>query len=241
MVAKQWLSEYMANLTFESWHETSREIFQWEARLREFRYNGMMRWHVPEVIGFLPIVLHIALLLFGAGLVKYLWDLDLHTSILVLTFTSVTFIFYVGSMILPSMFSGCPYKTPISHLFANANGAFRIILEWRSAKRIPRLRDALGVRRVLLEEEKAEVEQHASDLDEKCLKRLKETARSKSTAAWATEQLEVLVQRRTSPASDHQVATLTVDLTELSILNASDGAREADDGVVGNAISNLPV
>ncbi len=222
MVAKQWLSEYMTDLTFESRRQASQERFQREARLREFRYNGMTRWYVPEFVGFLPIALHIALVLFWVGLVEYLWDLDVYTSILVLAFTGTVFTFYIGSMILPSIFSGCPYKTPISHLIANVKRAFWIILNrWHAKSTLDpkdpeklekpfRLRDALVVHRVLWEEEKDEVERHASDLDEKCLERLKETTRSESTAAWATEQLEVLVRRRAWAASHHldpQVAT----------------------------------
>ena len=208
MVAKQWLSEYMSDLTFESRHHTSRERFQREAHLREFRYSGLTRWHVPEFIGFLPIVLHFALLLFWAGLIEYLWGLDLYSSILALGITGALFTSYIVSMILPSIFTGCPYKTPIAHLIANAATAFWIVLiRWPTKstadpndpsgeKKTLQLRDALGVNQVLWEEENNEIERRASELDEECLERLKETTRSESTAAWATEHIERLLWKR---------------------------------------------
>lgn len=246
MVAKQWLSEYMTDLTFESRHHASQERFQREARLREFRYNGLTRWYVPEFIGFLPIALHIALLLFWVGLIEYLWDLDVYSALLLLAIAGTVFTSYVGSMILPSIFSGCPYKSPIAHLIANAKRAFWIILnQWRTKgtlnpddpidqKKGLGLRDALVVHRVLWEEEKDEVDQHGSDLDKKCLERLKKTTRSESTAAWATEELEGLVRGRAPAAPHHPDPNVaTGDRGSHRSANTLDGARGTD-GVVGN-------
>jgi hypothetical protein len=37
-------------------------------RMRQFRFAGLERWRVSTIIGFLPVVLHIALFLFFIGL-----------------------------------------------------------------------------------------------------------------------------------------------------------------------------
>ncbi|KAF8334107.1 uncharacterized protein EI90DRAFT_3015147 [Cantharellus anzutake] len=202
MVVKQWLYEYRKDLKFQFRDHTSRGRYQRGARLREFRYNGLLRWYVPEIIGFFPIALHAALLLFWVGLVHYLWELDLYTSILVLVTAGTALVAYIISMILPSIFTGCPYKTPISHLISNTNRAIWIILNrWpkpeptdlSEEKKIKaRFRDAIRVHRVLWEDEKEVVERHAPDLAKKCLERLRASTMSEAIVALVTEELQRL-------------------------------------------------
>ncbi|KAF8334103.1 uncharacterized protein EI90DRAFT_3051023 [Cantharellus anzutake] len=253
MVAKQWLSEYMTDLTFESRNHYSQERYQREARLREFRYNGLTKWYVPEIIGFLPIALHVALLLFWVGLVHYLWELDLYTTILVLVISGTIFASYIGSTILPSIFTGCPYKTPISHLISNTNRAFRIILNWWPKNSTPepngpsgkenikvRFREALRVHRVLWEDEREVVERHSYDLDEKCLERLKESTRSESTAVWAAEELQGLLRRRTHTVPYHPTSISRHVTTN----DTTSGVQEPKEDVMveanGNAAPLIP-
>ncbi|KAF8334084.1 uncharacterized protein EI90DRAFT_2915698 [Cantharellus anzutake] len=200
MVVKQWLSEYkksLGDLKSESRNYASQEQYKRVARLREFRYSGLTKWYVPEIIGFLPIALHAALLLFWVGLVRCLWELDLYTSILVSVTTGIALLFYIGSTILPSIFPDCPYKTPISHLISNTNRAICIISnQWppdandprRQKKLKARLHDVIRVHGVLWEDEKEEVERCAPDLDNKCLKRLRGSTISEATAAGVTEE-----------------------------------------------------
>ncbi|KIY69836.1 hypothetical protein CYLTODRAFT_316805, partial [Cylindrobasidium torrendii FP15055 ss-10] len=66
VLAKQWLRQYIAFVT-----GTARE----RALIRQFRMNGMLKWHIRAILGFLPIVLHIALMLFLVGLVVFLGPL----------------------------------------------------------------------------------------------------------------------------------------------------------------------
>ncbi|KAF8305526.1 hypothetical protein DL93DRAFT_2066205, partial [Clavulina sp. PMI_390] len=75
MLAKQWISEYTEGLAHDPMH-TSKQRLKREARLREFRFAGLRDWYVPEIIGALPICLHVALLLFGVGLVDFFWLLE---------------------------------------------------------------------------------------------------------------------------------------------------------------------
>ncbi|KAJ7581488.1 hypothetical protein C8J56DRAFT_728335, partial [Mycena floridula] len=59
VLAKQWLHSYIAITSC-----TPRD----HGRLRQFRWAGLNRWHVPTVIGLLPIFLHLSLACFFAGL-----------------------------------------------------------------------------------------------------------------------------------------------------------------------------
>ncbi|KZV91223.1 hypothetical protein EXIGLDRAFT_577276, partial [Exidia glandulosa HHB12029] len=61
ILAKQWLVAYTSDLPLK---ETARE---W-ACTRQFRYDALRTWRVPELIAWLPVLLHVAFLLFLAGL-----------------------------------------------------------------------------------------------------------------------------------------------------------------------------
>ncbi|KAF9063088.1 hypothetical protein BDP27DRAFT_1169115, partial [Rhodocollybia butyracea] len=63
VLSKQWLRQYMSIIT-----GTPRE----RAFIRQFRFDGLEKWRVPLFIGMLPILLHLALILFLAGLVIFL-------------------------------------------------------------------------------------------------------------------------------------------------------------------------
>jgi hypothetical protein len=61
MLAKQWISEYVDGLRIDLKLASEQELLQ-VARLREYRSAGLQQWHVPGIIGTLPILLHVALL-----------------------------------------------------------------------------------------------------------------------------------------------------------------------------------
>lgn len=62
ILVKQWLEEYKSRTSGS--FETTR---LW-ARRREFYFTGVREWHVPGLISTLPLLLHVALFLFFAGL-----------------------------------------------------------------------------------------------------------------------------------------------------------------------------
>ncbi|KAF9069310.1 hypothetical protein BDP27DRAFT_1222731, partial [Rhodocollybia butyracea] len=63
VLAKQWLRQYMSIIT-----GTPRD----RALIRQFRFDGLEKWRVQSLIGMLPTLLHLALILFLAGLVVFL-------------------------------------------------------------------------------------------------------------------------------------------------------------------------
>ncbi|KAE9408811.1 hypothetical protein BT96DRAFT_807402, partial [Gymnopus androsaceus JB14] len=63
VLAKQWLRQHLSIVT-----GSPRE----RALIRQFRFDGLEKWHVQALIGMLPILLHLSLMLFLAGLVIFL-------------------------------------------------------------------------------------------------------------------------------------------------------------------------
>jgi len=144
------------------------------ARLREYRSAGLRQWHVPGIIGTLPILLHVALLLFGVGLVDFFWELDHGTAMIILVFLCIISFLYVTSMILPSFRHDAPYRTPLSHLLSNIMRTISALFS-PSKREGPRYR--FIAHSVLLEAERNKVRKKGEKLDRKFLERLEGTTR----------------------------------------------------------------
>ena len=131
IVAKQWLRAYITTLS-----SSPRE----NVRLRQYRHDGLVRWHVAEIVGSLPILLEIALVLFLHGLLQLLAKLNTTVFGVISAFVGMTFIFYFATAIIPVMISGSPFKSPqslaISVLFWKVIGIFK---RWNPASRIRRI------------------------------------------------------------------------------------------------------
>jgi len=209
MIAKQWITEYTSGvssgMSFDPLH-TSIERLREEVRIRQFRINGLRRWKVQEIIGALPILLHVALLIFATGLIDYLWSLDPGTAIVLLVLVCVIFVLYTASVIIPAHDPACPYKTPLSHLLSNWRRAFHLALmpkvdrHTNILKRVKSgFHQASDVHGALLENEKEEVLRRAFELDKECLVTLKKITRDSGVAAWAEEELAVLLNSAGRP------------------------------------------
>ncbi|KAG8707677.1 hypothetical protein FRC09_001669 [Ceratobasidium sp. 395] len=103
MLAKDWARGYIAELTGQPYQQ---------ARKRQRRWDGLKEWKVPEVIAFLPSLLHLALL----GLTVYLWSIHLGAALPVLLVTVLSVTAYGVSTTLPLIHEHCPYSTPLSKL-----------------------------------------------------------------------------------------------------------------------------
>ncbi|KAK0227472.1 hypothetical protein EDD85DRAFT_776770, partial [Armillaria nabsnona] len=67
VLVKQWLHQYVAIVSDSS--------ARYRARIRHLRYAGLQTWQVPMIIGLLPVLLHVSLALFFAGLAVFLFSL----------------------------------------------------------------------------------------------------------------------------------------------------------------------
>ncbi|QRV80881.1 hypothetical protein RhiJN_08896 [Ceratobasidium sp. AG-Ba] len=82
------------------------------SRNRDKRYRGLQDWKMIEILEFLPVFMHLALALFLAGLVIYLWNINITVASLVFTMSVLSSIFYAATTLVPLLVTFCPYKTP---------------------------------------------------------------------------------------------------------------------------------
>ena len=92
MLAKHWLMGYMPGASGS---------LRDRARTRQSRFMHLQAWHVPTIINTLPLLLHVALLFFFAGLVLLLWQIDLGITLSTLCIVAVVYFFYATSLVLP--------------------------------------------------------------------------------------------------------------------------------------------
>ncbi len=106
VLVKQWLHQYIAIVSDSSARD--------RARIRHMRYAGLQTWQVPMIIGMLPVLLHISLALFFAGLAVFLFSLGMKVAWLVSIIGAATYVAYTIALILPLIYPYCPFKVPLT-------------------------------------------------------------------------------------------------------------------------------
>ncbi|KAI0789666.1 hypothetical protein C8Q75DRAFT_701276, partial [Abortiporus biennis] len=99
---KQWLREYL-HLGCTAPEE--------RIRIRNARYEGLLRWKVFETAAILPFLLQVSLFLFFLGLSEFLRALNRIVWILTTVFIVIWLSSYVMILCIPAISSRCPYKT----------------------------------------------------------------------------------------------------------------------------------
>lgn len=111
----QWVREYRRDIALPQADLIS---------LRQMRFNGLIKWKVPEILSSLPLLLQIALILFFVGILELLWVLDRGVAIPITIVIGLILVFMVTTTMLPTLqiFWGgwwhrapqCAYKSPQS-------------------------------------------------------------------------------------------------------------------------------
>ncbi|KZV98418.1 hypothetical protein EXIGLDRAFT_565883, partial [Exidia glandulosa HHB12029] len=70
ILVKQWIGEYVARNS-----ASAHNARDW-ARRHQVYFQALSRWPVGQLVSVLPLMLHISLFLFIAGVAAFLWDLD---------------------------------------------------------------------------------------------------------------------------------------------------------------------
>ncbi|EJD54637.1 hypothetical protein AURDEDRAFT_119058 [Auricularia subglabra TFB-10046 SS5] len=104
--AKQWLYQYDAHLI-----RPARSLRDWMRR-HALYYDGLISWGVPTFITGLPLLLHLSLFVFFAGLALFVWPLDSHIAYALILMSGSLLGFYVIAMFLPLLHVECPSYTP---------------------------------------------------------------------------------------------------------------------------------
>ncbi len=116
VVAKQWIHHYISIPS-----GTARD----RGRLRHFRFMGLEEWHVPIIIGLLPVLLHVSLGIFIIGLIVFVSRLHVVISAVIGGLGFVALAFYIVTNLLPLIHPQCPYRSPLTVFIYPSYSYFR--------------------------------------------------------------------------------------------------------------------
>lgn len=102
ILIKQWLQEFSAS--------TSSQVYE-SVCIRQYRLDGYDRWRVSMFMKLLPFLLQLSLLLFFIGLLILLSVASTVVTGIVGALVSLWFVCWMTTVILPTIYSACPYKS----------------------------------------------------------------------------------------------------------------------------------
>ena len=85
-------------------------------RLREFRYEGLMRWKMPIILAVLPALIQISVIIFLVGLIDYAQHSNRDVSLPFTVVSSMSLALFIVASLLPNLDPSCPYKSPLVHI-----------------------------------------------------------------------------------------------------------------------------
>ncbi|OJT08325.1 hypothetical protein TRAPUB_777 [Trametes pubescens] len=135
MMVKQWLHENALGLA-----GTSRQTI----RLRQYRYDALVKWHVGTIVAVLPLLLLFASAFFFAGLLILLWTLHHGVAAVASALVATLVVFAVTTILAPAFSSDCAYRSPQSlavfnvvQIIRRSIGAIRSKFHWQPQWYIP--------------------------------------------------------------------------------------------------------
>jgi len=105
MLGKQWLNRYL--------QPTGRSAVK-RCGNRQRKFSGLEKWRFHLFIESLPVMLQIALLLLTCGLSWYMWSINTSVAHVVISFTALGILFYIGIVVAGISSYACPFQTPVS-------------------------------------------------------------------------------------------------------------------------------
>ncbi|KIM21549.1 hypothetical protein M408DRAFT_29508 [Serendipita vermifera MAFF 305830] len=109
MMVKQWAGYYARGLGKIS----SKQI---RARTRQYRHEGIQKWHLSEVVALVPMTLHLSLVLFFIGIIDFLFAVHRTVAIFTTTLVVCGLTLYATANVLPLISSGAPFRSPITQV-----------------------------------------------------------------------------------------------------------------------------
>ncbi|KAH0591603.1 hypothetical protein H2248_001656 [Termitomyces sp. 'cryptogamus'] len=109
VLAKQWILSYTSTVSGGA---------RTRALIRHFRFQGLIKWRLGDIIESLPVVLHSSVAVFLIGLALYVSQFSSLICGVVSLITALTFLFYLATSMIPAIFIDCPYRLPFLFPFA---------------------------------------------------------------------------------------------------------------------------
>jgi len=107
MLIKTWVREFDRGLQAMSLPEQ-------RAKTREFRFLGMERWKLPEMVGMLPLLIQISLLLFFIGLIVFLFHISKPAFGVTTAVFGIGILYYAITTSISVLVSSSPFRSPLS-------------------------------------------------------------------------------------------------------------------------------
>ena len=111
MLIKSWVREFDRGLRAMSAPEQ-------RAKTREFRYLGLVRWKLPEMVATLPFLIQISLLSFSIGLVIFLSHISKPSCGITAGILGIGALLYAVTASASIFITSSPFGSPLSHAFA---------------------------------------------------------------------------------------------------------------------------
>jgi len=108
ILAQEWMQEYVY---YSQCHNTPST----RARIRAYLFDGLRGYHLDKVISAIPLLLHLAILLFGAGLITCFFTFNNVVAYTALVAYAIAGTLYLLLTISPLISLASPFKTPISN------------------------------------------------------------------------------------------------------------------------------
>ncbi|KAJ7901663.1 hypothetical protein B0H13DRAFT_2027512 [Mycena leptocephala] len=84
------------------------------ARICSYLYSGLKRFRMHAIVDLIPLLLHMSLLLFFAGLVVFLYPINWAMMLIAASLLSIVSSVYAALTIMPLLVANCPCRTPLS-------------------------------------------------------------------------------------------------------------------------------
>jgi len=111
MLIKSWVREFDRGLRAMSLPEQ-------RAKTREFRYLGMERWKLPEMVSILPLLIQISILLFSIGLILFLFHISRPSFGVTTAIFGIGILYYVTTTSISVIITSSPFHSPLSRTLA---------------------------------------------------------------------------------------------------------------------------
>ena len=111
MLIKSWVREFDRGLRAMTLPEQ-------RAKTREFRYLGMERWKLPEMVGILPLLIQISLLLFSIGLILFLFHITTPSFGVTTAIFGIGILYYGLTTSISVFATSSPFHSPLSRALA---------------------------------------------------------------------------------------------------------------------------
>ncbi|KAF8490159.1 hypothetical protein F5888DRAFT_1136181 [Russula emetica] len=108
-LVQQWIQEYSS-------YSRCHTVPSTRARIRAYLFEGLSQHRLDQVISAIPSLLHLSLLLFGAGLITSFFSLNDVVAYTALVVYSIVGAVYILLSIAPLIDHSSPFKTPFSSL-----------------------------------------------------------------------------------------------------------------------------